>query len=219
MLKRPNGPVAMIASSRVSMPYANGVFSKEMLEAMFAGGNKTLGAMILQAKRVLVTPKPGDVGRTTIEGMAKFLYESDDKKRELEREEHLSLYNLLGDPTMRVPMPQKATVTATIEGDLVRFSGTSPIAGKATIELLVPRTPHRKKRTGDTEEDFAKTYANANNRNLARITLTLGKAGAFGATIPRLKQIEGTLVARVFIEGKADAAAASTRITIPQAIK
>ena len=38
------------------MPYANGVFAKEMLEAVFAGGRVTLGDMFVRAKRRLIRP-------------------------------------------------------------------------------------------------------------------------------------------------------------------
>jgi hypothetical protein len=211
MLKRPLGPVALIASSRVSMPYANGVFSRELLEAIFRGGHKTLGAMFLQAKRRLVKPKPGDVDRLQIDGLARMFWQKDLKKLALEREEHLYLYNLLGDPTMHVPMPRKASIEAVVEGEHIRIRGTSPVSGSATVELVIPRTPYRAKRTGDKEADFLKTYANANRRHVARIKLTVGD-GTFSVTVPKST---GTFVARVFIEGENDAAAAATRITIP----
>ena len=57
MLKQPKGPVAIIASSRVSMPYANGIFAKELLEAVFAGEAVTLGDMLVRAKRRLILPE------------------------------------------------------------------------------------------------------------------------------------------------------------------
>ncbi|MBN2290978.1 MAG: hypothetical protein JXM70_01050, partial [Pirellulales bacterium] len=84
-------------------------------------------------------------------------------KLEVERLEHLWLFNIIGDPMlrMRYPKPVAIDVPATAEsgGDL-HVSGTSPVAGRAIVELVVRRdgfAPHAtKKGTGPISRDGPK---------------------------------------------------------------
>src|SRR3974377_1446222 len=59
-----------------------------------------------------------------------------------ERAEHLLLFNLFGDPLLRLRSPQavelKFPAVATA-GKPLRISGRSPIGGRATAELTVRR--------------------------------------------------------------------------------
>ena len=65
LLRRPNGPVAVIASSRVSMPYGIAVFGLELLDEALGSshpsqgsqGAKNLGTIFLNAKRNMLTPR------------------------------------------------------------------------------------------------------------------------------------------------------------------
>lgn len=52
---RPNGPVAVLASSRTAMPYGMAVFGAELLGETFSSQPATLGAMVLAAKRRMRT--------------------------------------------------------------------------------------------------------------------------------------------------------------------
>ena len=66
LLRQPNGPVAVIASSRVAMPYGMAVFGLELLDEVFgqtqADGDgshevKNLGTIFLHAKRNMLTQR------------------------------------------------------------------------------------------------------------------------------------------------------------------
>ena len=62
LLRQPNGPVAVIASSRVSMPYGIAVFGLELLDDALgqtnpSRGRKNLGTIFLNAKRNMLTPR------------------------------------------------------------------------------------------------------------------------------------------------------------------
>ncbi|MHC4955350.1 MAG: C25 family cysteine peptidase, partial [Planctomycetota bacterium] len=46
MLRQPKGPVAVVSASRVSMPYGNAPFAKELLEAVFVDRKATLGGAL-----------------------------------------------------------------------------------------------------------------------------------------------------------------------------
>jgi len=67
LLRQPNGPVAVIASSRVAMPYGMAVFGLELLDEVFGqpqdDGNvpreaKNLGTIFLNAKRNMLNQQP-----------------------------------------------------------------------------------------------------------------------------------------------------------------
>ena len=210
MLKQPRGPVAIIASSRVSMPYANGIFAKEILEAVFARDTVTLGDVLVRAKRRLIRPDEKDQMRKNIEQLAT-LFMPDAKKREQERREHLYLYNLLGDPTLRIALPAAATIKGEVFEGKIAVTGTSPLAGRARIELVAERTPNRPKRTGDTAEEFAKAYERANHWVLQRSEASV-IAGAFTSEFKRPEK--GSYVLRIYVSGEKGAAAGAAKLEV-----
>jgi len=212
MLRQPKGPIAVIASSRVSMPYANGVFAKELMDAIFATDTKhpTLGDALVRAKRRLLNAPAKDKDRAFIETLSA-PYQPDPKLRAKERAEHLYLYNLLGDPTMRIPLPAKAEIAAVRADDKLQVTGKSPMGGEALIELVSRRTPNRPRRVGNATADFRKAYEGANRRQLAKTSLQIQK-GAFKTSfdVPR----RGKYILRIFVSGKTGTAAGAARIRV-----
>jgi len=217
MVKRPKGPVAVIASSRVSMPYGNAPLAKELLEGFFLERKPTLGEAFRFAKERTLNPKDGDKQRGTIEFLATMAYERDAKKRRQERIEHLYLYNLLGDPGMRLPHPRPATVKApkTVHpGTKLAVEVEGDLPGRYLVELVEERTPDREKRAGDSEAEFMAAYRNANDWTKARIEGTTEK-GAFAVELSLPDDLKpGTYDARVWIEGEDGVAMGSTRVTV-----
>jgi len=215
-LRLPQGPIAVIASSRVSMPYANGVLAKELLDALFVDRLPTLGEAWLQAKRRLVVAKEGDPGRQFIEMLA-LGYQFDEKLRIGERKEHLYLYHLFGDPLMRLPLPAKATLdapAAAARGAIATLTGTSPVDGTALVELVQARTTPRAKRAGDSEEAFLDCYRKANDWVLATWTGQV-KGGRFSMPLPLSKDLPpGPHPIRLYVEGEKGAAVASSILTL-----
>jgi len=210
MLRQPKGPVAVIASSRVSMPYANGVFAKELMDAIFTTDKPTLGDALVRAKRRLLHAAEGDKDRRFIEVLSA-PYQPDPKLRAKERAEHLYLYNLLGDPTMRIPLPAKAAIGATRDGDKLEVIGNSPMDGEALIELVTRRTPNRPRRSGDTTEAFRKAYERANRRQVARTSMQI-REGVFKTTFAL--PARGKYILRIFVSGKAGTAAGAAKIVV-----
>ena len=146
MLRQKKGPVAVVSASRVSMPYGNAPFAKEMLQALFMERTPTLGEVFRKAKVQTMNPDPRDDQRNQIEWLAGMAYEGNKDKRKEERIEHLYLYNLLGDPLMRLPHPEIAPMTApdaAARGSTITLSVDSKVAGKYRVELVAPRTPRR----------------------------------------------------------------------------
>jgi len=132
MVKRPKGPIAVIASSRVSSPYSNGVVAKEMLDALYVGDAPTVGEMLTQMKKRILDATPGDAMREQLEKLAAAMYEKDAAKRRLDRADHLLLYNLLGDPCIRIarPAPTKVEAPATVApGTTLHVTGHADFDG------------------------------------------------------------------------------------------
>ncbi|MHC4407490.1 MAG: C25 family cysteine peptidase [Planctomycetota bacterium] len=217
MVKRPRGPVAVIASSRVSMPYGNAPLAKELLQGLFQEHASTLGGALQAAKRRTMTLDRGDRQRNEIEQLATAFYEPNAKKREQERIEHLYLYNLLGDPAMRVPHPGRATVQAEDEalpGSELRVTVSKAIAGRYKLELVAERSPYRALRTGDSDEEFLRAYHNANKGVRVRVE---GETtdGGITAKLALPKNLRpGKYDVRVWVEGQNGVAIGSKRIKV-----
>jgi hypothetical protein len=164
----------------------------------------------VRAKRRLLHAADGDKDRRLIEVLSA-PYQPDPKLRAKERAEHLYLYNLLGDPTMRIPLPAKAEIAATRNASRLEVTGNSPIDGEALIELVTKRTPNRPRRTDDTTEAFRKAYERANHRQVAKISLQI-QEGAFKTSfdVPR----RGKYILRIFVSGKTGTAAGATRVVV-----
>ncbi len=212
LLRQPGGPVAVIASSRVSMPYANGVLSKEMLGALFRDNAGTVGEMLLLAKRRLIEPRPDDAMRQAIDGFGRFWKPKPEDLAE-ERREHLFLYNLLGDPSMRIPRAADvalACLDRAAPGGRLAVEGTCAVAGEALVELVRERSPNVPKREGDADADFARCYEQANAWVKAGVKARC-EGGAFKAELAVPADLApGRYVVRAYVTG-ADGAALGAR--------
>lgn len=216
MLRQEGGPVAVIASSRVSMPYGNGVLCKEVLDAMFKLRLPTLGEVLAHAKRRTMKPDPDDEARKAIEGMALF-YQRNPAKRAEERSEHLYLYNLLGDPTMRIPYCARAELKAVQKGRKLELTGTSPFPGTAHLELVEARTPNMPAREGDEPAQFRKAYERANARIRLRAETPVENGRFLGTLqLPDDFKLEKATpyFARVYVTGPGGAAAGGVAIVL-----
>lgn len=146
MLKSEGGPVAVYAGSRVTMPYGMSVMGTCLMNEYFKHEHATLGEVILAAKRQMMRPlddpeHPAGLNRLLIEGTAAAM-SPNREQLEAERREHLYLFNLLGDPMLRLSYPQAITLAAPHEaraGQRVRVEGQSAMAGKAVLELVCRR--------------------------------------------------------------------------------
>lgn len=96
-------PVAVIASSRDSHPYSNTLLQKAVTHEMTDTRAATLGQAFLDGKRELILAEDADRGK--LEMMAFFVIPKKADRDELNRS-HLALYNLTGDPGLRIQYPQ-----------------------------------------------------------------------------------------------------------------
>ena len=126
-------PVAIIASSRDSHPYSNTILQKAVVKEMIDNKAATLGQAFTDAKRELILAEDPD--RRELEMMAFFVIPKKTDRDELNRS-HLSMYNLTGDPGLRLrhpglefglQLPEAPTAKSSTEGFNFRLSATEKL--------------------------------------------------------------------------------------------
>ena len=99
------GPIAAIAATRVTMPYGNTVFGCELLRAAMDRRDTTLGEVWLRAERATLAEAPKeDSLRMSLDSLARGV-SPPPVELAAERREHVLLYQLLGDPLLRLNYP------------------------------------------------------------------------------------------------------------------
>jgi hypothetical protein len=220
VLRAPGGPVAVIASSRVSMPYAMTVMGSELMHQAFVARLSTVGEIFLAAKRGMMQSQGADGHRAAIEATAQTFQAAGDL--EAERREHLDLFNLLGDPLVCVPHPQQATLDvkpSTTAGDQVTIAGSSPVAGICTLELVVRhgrltfQPPRRASFDPTALAEYGETYKRANQPRLASTQFET-TSGRFTSELLVPASVRGGCHVRVFVEGSDGCAVGSADIRV-----
>jgi hypothetical protein len=111
LLLAEEGPIAVIAATRVTMPYGNTVLGYELLRACFDDRPDSLGEILrLAQSRTLTEPDKGSL-RASIDRLAEGL-SPPPVNLVAERREHVLMYQLLGDPLLRLRRPVERDATA-----------------------------------------------------------------------------------------------------------
>ncbi len=217
------GPVAVYAGSRVTMPYAMSVMGTEMLQQYFQEKQPTLGGLILQAKRESVRLQGKTGNRKMLDTMASLISPKPELLNE-ERAEHLALFNLLGDPLLRLPhaSPVELTLPKSAEpGGTIEVVGKTSVPGKVHIELVCRRdgcvVPLQKRSTYDPRHDllsqYTDVYQSANDRLWQVIDLE-GIESEFSASLEIPEECHGPCHVRVWVEGDSQVGLGSQDISI-----
>lgn len=208
----PNGPVAVFASSRASHPYPNALYAQAFIERFLDKRPKTLGDGILELKEAM---------RQRRLLLAETLVGQDTAEL---KEEHLGLYNLLGDPAQRLSYPDALKVESHLMPDGgVKAVITSATGGSVRVTLETERLTIRGKLTSADQLDRMSTKRafKSMEKNLEtaldkvvetrEVTLTGGRAEVvFG----RLKA-GGRYVVKALITGDKGLAAGHTALDAP----
>ncbi len=224
MLRAPGGPVAVVAASRVTMPYATTLLTLGLMRESFGGQCQTLGEAFLHAKQAMLRkPAPDDRLRASLDAMAA-PFSPTPAHLAAERAEHVLLFNLLGDPLLRLrrarPIKLAVAATATAGGSLA-VSGSSPVDGRGTVELVLPRDrltfqpPARDAypQTSAGLAEFQETYARANDHRLASVEVPV-REGHFDVAIKIPTGAAGRCDVCVAVEGAEDFALGSAEVRI-----
>jgi hypothetical protein len=95
------GPIAVIAATRVTMPYGNTVFGYELLRACLHDRPLSLGESIRLAQRRTIAAEKNDAFRPSLDSLAEGL-SPPPVDLATERREHAMMYHLFGDPLLRL---------------------------------------------------------------------------------------------------------------------
>lgn len=195
MLFHPHAPVAVIASGRITHPYANALLQKNLTQQLCVQRPATVGAAHLAALRALANPDEID---RQLEGLAQPIalamkWKSTPADLRLM---HISMYGLLGDPALRIAYPTAEIVDWKCDASAGRVSGAVAGAarGEAIITIETRREPiHRAAELRATigfsgaalDAALNHNYAIANDKVLWLTTIALDAAGRFTAALPR----------------------------------
>ena len=120
LLLAEEGPVAVIAATRVTMPYGNTIMGCELLRACFQDRPVTVGDILRLAQRRVLAPSQKkdprikDQLRATLDGMAELL-SPPQVDLAAERREHVLMYQMIGDPLLRLHLPAMEVAQRTTE--------------------------------------------------------------------------------------------------------
>lgn len=210
-LRREQGPVAVLSGSRVTMPYAMAVLGTNMMDEYFLKRRETLGEVILNAKRRLMDTEDKNPNRALLDAIAQSISPVKDQLED-ERREHLYLFNLLGDPLLRLKRNdavEVASPTSATSGDEIEITGTTPIAGQCTVELMCRRdqlkaTPPKRELYFNAEDilsGFDATYQAANDRRWTALVADVA-AGAFTTKVKVPPECKGFCHVRITVAGE-----------------
>ncbi|MDI3291396.1 C25 family cysteine peptidase [Polyangium sp. 15x6] len=218
LVMNPEGAIAALASSRESHPYPNALYGQAIVQTFVEERAPTIGEGVVTVKRRM---REGEVP------LAPLLFQSDPEEL---AEEHLGLYNLLGDPATVLQYPASAKVL--LEGgpgprapsaDVVVSVDTPSIPmGKALFTLETKRSVVRTKVPGEAElqsmpeaeawEVLRKTYAAASDKVITRKEKDV--SGGRAEFSVRLPLDPGDYVIKVFVAGSGQAAAGHARVKV-----
>jgi len=250
LLGQSDGPIAVIAGSRVTMPYGLSQLASEMINGCFRDEIPTLGEVVLQAKRRIW--QPDDPPSTETENHAEPVAEPgvgsmdrriDIRKRyqkivtemaralspsnhELvqERREHVRLMNLLGDPLLRIPYPQRIPLqidNVAAADSTLHVAGTSPLSGQLRVEIslvrdrlpdgVAPLSSYRG--TTEQHETMQRTYERSNDLLVANTEATISE-GPFNVAIKIPETAKGRYVVSAYVYGINTWAVGSERLSV-----
>ena len=170
-------PIAVIAGSRITHPYANTVLQMDITKALLVDRAPTVGMLDLLASQALLKPsaidRELDAIATPIAALGKWKTSLADL-----RQMHVKLYNLLGDPATRIALPAQSITELKIENGHITGRVEGMKSGRIYVTAETERTgvanPTKLETVnGDNDPDLeakaANNYPLANDRVLMRI--------------------------------------------------
>ena len=139
MVLTDGGPIAVFAGSRITMPYGNTTAAVGLINGVFHQKQPRLGDAWLNALNEMQTEttNPESTGRIMIDALAAIISPGGTKLVD-ERHEHMLLYNLLGDPTLKLQHPQSlelSLIDRKRNKNFIDIRVLSPIAGTLSLTM------------------------------------------------------------------------------------
>ncbi|MEO1615816.1 MAG: C25 family cysteine peptidase [Planctomycetota bacterium] len=224
MVRQPGGPIAVIAGSRVTMPYGNASLTLGMVDA-FHGRRSTsddpkqesvrpaerLGDLFLQALQRLEAKSITETSQvqSLVDTLSTLVSPAGSSLVE-ERREHASLYGLLGDPLLKLHPPQPVEVTTDAGFDAgapVRVRINSPIAGRCLVMLDRPLGNVKRSQPGEPVVD-------PNDLTITSQSMDVKPNETSELSIELSQEHQGLLRIRVHVDGESTWASGGTQTNI-----
>ncbi len=198
------GPIAVLAGSRVTMPYGNTTAAVGLIDGIFTQRKPRLGDAWMCALTHLQCEQPAEASNTQImiDAVAAMINPADTTLED-ERREHMLLYNLIGDPTLRLNHPEPVTVsvpTGVPVGQPLEVSVSSPIEGTLTITVDRP--------LGSVED------GDPNQTTVQTLTRDVQADEPMQLSMVLPEQVKGSLVIRAHVTGRTAWASGAARTLI-----
>ncbi len=224
MLRTEGAPVAVVCGSRVTMPYGMTVFGAALLGEVFDRHSATIGEAVLHAKRRSVDADGADGGtsnRWLIDTLAGAV-SPPNSDLSAERREHVHLFNLLGDPLLRLRYPEQAVLQAPRvagAGERITVSGWSTVEGLGNVKIVAARgaTAGSPRQQFDSSaaalSAYQQTYRAANESGLCEAEVKTAK-GQFSVTLDIPRNATGHFGIRAFVAGDSDCALGTAELDV-----
>jgi hypothetical protein len=227
LLARPEGPVAVIGGSRVTMPYGMAVLSQGLMQQMFRDRPATVGQLLMEAKRQTLASPQDNPQRPWLDALARALSpNADDLDGELR--EHVLMFQLLGDPLTRMAHAEQVEIDvprSVSSGEQFAITCRTDVAGQCTVELACRRgrltfKPESRLQFDGTHEgmeELTRVYRRANDDRFASRQF-MCTTGEFATTLSVPPDAHGPCAVRVFVQGAKTCAlgAAALYVSRPQ---
>ena len=204
LLLHRGGPIAVLSGSRVTMPYGNATATIGLIDGVYEQKLERLGDAWLVALKQMTAPdeKKKSSIRTMIDSMALMVSPPGTNLSD-ERSEHTQLYNLLGDPTLRMQPGGEIELKAATgfdKGKPIETTVTSSLSGTLTLSANYPLG--------------SKSEGDPNLTQWATTTgqVTAGKPLTFSLPVP--DSIRGLVILRAHVSGKDGWAVGATQTNI-----
>lgn len=229
LLRAPSGAVAVLCGSRVTMPYAMAVLGSELMDNYFGAECQTLGEAMLRTKRKMAEAAPTaaagaeNPNRLLLDALARAISPDADSLDE-ERREHLLLFNLLGDPLLKLPRPERVDLelpTHIRAGDRIPIVFHSRVPGECRLELVCRRDrlkeapPQREYYDGRDRilTSYDESYRKAND-DLWTEQLVVCEGGRCEVVLDVPLEARGNCHVRAFVQGERDYAVGSADVFV-----
>lgn len=217
MVSAPGGPVALIAATRLTMPYGNARFGLSLLESIYQPASdesseisQRLGDAVLMTQQSLLSaPDPkasGSMTQTMIDGVAALISPAgNDLTQELR--EHAGLFQLLGDPTLRLHRAATVDLKAKVRSSEpesgvyhdVEIDIVSPVSGALTISLERPLSAHSGISTANTI--LPMFVHDPHQCTIERTSMTVDAGQLLSHSIRLPARFTGPIVIQAFVQG------------------
>ena len=192
MVLTDGGPIAVVAGSRVTMPYGNTMAALGLIDGVFRQKLPRLGDAWFNALIAMHEEEPSDKSATRmmVDALATVVSPAGTNLLD-ERREHMMLYNLIGDPTLRLQHPQEIELgiaTGYDLGEAIQVDVKSPIDGDLVLSFDRP--------LGGV------SAGDPNQTNVAEISTQIQAGQMITPKVLLPLDVRGPIVVRAMVSGK-----------------